>query len=89
MGARIVEHANRMPGARFFPDATLNFAENLLRRDDDGVAILFKGEGQLVRTLTFGELCAGVAGFAAATARSRASGLAIVWPDTCPTSPKR
>src|SRR5580765_2315222 len=25
---------DRMPGARFFPDARLNFAENLLRRND-------------------------------------------------------
>ena len=33
-----------MPGARFFPDATLNFAENLLVRDDDGEAIVFRGE---------------------------------------------
>src|SRR3990172_10649468 len=30
-GGRVVEHADRMPGARFFPDARLNFAENLLR----------------------------------------------------------
>jgi acetoacetyl-CoA synthetase len=30
MGARIVENLDRMPGAVFFPDATLNFAENLL-----------------------------------------------------------
>ena len=33
-----------MPGARFFPDARLNFAENLLRRNDDGDAIVFRGE---------------------------------------------
>ncbi len=70
MGRRIVEHPDRMPGARFFPDATLNYAENLLRRDDDGVAIVFKGEGQPVRTLTFGELRALVAGFAAGLRRS-------------------
>ena len=33
-----------MPGARFFPDAHLNFAENLLVRDDDGEAIVFRAE---------------------------------------------
>ena len=30
MGERIVENLDRMPGAVFFPDATLNFAGNLL-----------------------------------------------------------
>ena len=36
----------RGPHARgaFFPQARLNFAENLLRRDDDGDAIVFRGE---------------------------------------------
>ena len=33
-----------MPGARFFPEARLNFAENLLRRDGDDDAIVFRGE---------------------------------------------
>ena len=32
MGERVVEDFDRMPGARFFPEARLNFAENLLRR---------------------------------------------------------
>src|SRR5687767_4704680 len=30
--------AEKMPGARFFPEARLNFAENLLRRRNDGEA---------------------------------------------------
>src|SRR5207248_5652279 len=30
----LIEHPERMPGARFFPQARLNFAENLLRFDD-------------------------------------------------------
>ena len=71
MGARIVEHADRMPGARFFPDATLNFAENLLRAPDDGLAIVFNGEGQPSRTLTFGELRAVVARICRRTAARR------------------
>ena len=29
---RVLVDAAQMPGARWFPDATLNFAENLLRR---------------------------------------------------------
>lgn len=31
-GGRVVENPGAMPGARFFPDAKLNFAENLLSR---------------------------------------------------------
>ena len=31
-GTRIMTDGERMPGAAFFPDARLNFAENLLRR---------------------------------------------------------
>ena len=38
---------DRMPGARFFPDATLNFAENLLRRNGDGTALVFRGEDKV------------------------------------------
>src|SRR6476659_6896637 len=33
-GERLVADPGKMPGARFLPDATLNFAENLLRRAD-------------------------------------------------------
>ena len=39
----------RMPGARWFPDARLNFAENLLRRRDDTTALVFWGEDQVKR----------------------------------------
>jgi acetoacetyl-CoA synthetase len=42
-GARLLVD-DRMPGAAFFPDARLNFAENLLRRNDGGEAIVFRGE---------------------------------------------
>jgi acetoacetyl-CoA synthetase len=45
-----------MPGARFFPDATLNFAENLLRRNDDSEAIVFRGEERVERRLTWRQL---------------------------------
>ena len=36
----ILVDADRMPGARWFEGARLNFAENLLRRDDDGTAVI-------------------------------------------------
>ena len=65
MGDRAVDNPDKMPGARFFPGARLNFAENLLRRRDDTPAIVFSGEGRR-RTVTHGELYADVARFAAA-----------------------
>jgi acetoacetyl-CoA synthetase len=64
MGERIVVDLDKMPGARFFPDARLNFAENLLERRDDGVALIFDGEGQRHRTLTWDQLYREVARFA-------------------------
>jgi acetoacetyl-CoA synthetase len=66
MGERIVEHPERMPGARFFPDASLNFTENLLRRRDEDIAIVFRGEGRPARSLTWSALYEEVAAFARA-----------------------
>src|SRR5262245_39404686 len=51
-----LENGNRMPGARWFPDARLNFAENLLRRRDRATAIVFWGETRLKTTVTYAEL---------------------------------
>ncbi|MBS7552443.1 acetoacetate--CoA ligase [Ancylobacter dichloromethanicus] len=46
-----------MPGARFFPDAKLNYAENLLReRERESVALVFRGEDKVERHVSFGEL---------------------------------
>jgi acetoacetyl-CoA synthetase len=70
MGERVIEHPGAMPGARFFPDARLNFAENLLRRADDQPAIVFKGEGQPTTTRTFRALRADVAAFSEALRRA-------------------
>jgi len=53
---RIVGNPGAMPGARFFLGAKLNFAENLLRHRDDHPAIVFQGEGQPVRSMTYREL---------------------------------
>jgi acetoacetyl-CoA synthetase len=66
MGERLIDRADRMPGAQFFPDARLNFAENLLRRRDGAAAIVFDGEGRVQRSLTFAELFAQVCGVAVA-----------------------
>jgi acetoacetyl-CoA synthetase len=65
-GSRIAVDLDRMPGAQFFPDATLNFAENCLRRDDDGPAILSRSETGPVRTMSWRQLRAEVAACAAA-----------------------
>jgi acetoacetyl-CoA synthetase len=50
----------RMPGAQWFPEARLNFAENLLRRRDAAQAIVFWGEDQVRRSLSYAGLYADV-----------------------------
>ncbi|WP_366653909.1 acetoacetate--CoA ligase [Fodinicurvata sp. EGI_FJ10296] len=55
-GARTIVDPGRMPGARFFPDARLNYAENLLQRRTNDTAIVFRGEDKVERCLTFREL---------------------------------
>jgi len=52
--------AASMPGARFFPGARLNFAENLLRQDGAGDALVFWGEDKVKRRLSWSELRAEV-----------------------------
>jgi acetoacetyl-CoA synthetase len=66
VGDRVAIDLERMPGARFFPDAALNFAENLLRRQDDGPAIIFNGEGQRRSTMSHAQLYSGAVRFARA-----------------------
>ena len=66
MGARIAADLDRMPGARFFPDATLNFAENTLRLDGDAAAIISRTETGGLRTLSWRDLRTEVAACAAA-----------------------
>lgn len=41
---QVVDDAGRMPGAKWFAGARLNFAENLLRRRDDRPALVFWNE---------------------------------------------
>ena len=42
--------------AQWFPDARLNFAENLLRRRGNGVAIVFRNEDRVQRQLSYDQL---------------------------------
>jgi acetoacetyl-CoA synthetase len=51
-GERVLIDGDLMPGACWFPDARLNFAENLLRRRDDSPAIIFRSESGLRRELS-------------------------------------
>jgi len=55
-GDIVLEHRERMPGARWFPQARLNFAENLLRRRDRATAIVFWGEERVKSSITYAEL---------------------------------
>jgi acetoacetyl-CoA synthetase len=55
-GERALVDGDRMPGASFFPDARLNFAENLLRRTGGGEAIVFRGEDKVERRLSWDDL---------------------------------
>lgn len=55
-GATIIADADKMPGAAFFPESQLNFAENLLRGSGSGEAIVFRGEDKVERRLSWNEL---------------------------------
>jgi acetoacetyl-CoA synthetase len=46
----------RMPGAKWFPDARINFAENLLRTRDESEALVFWGEDRVQRRMSRREL---------------------------------
>lgn len=58
--------ADKMPGARWYPQVRLNFAENLLRFNDDRVALLFRGENGATERITYAELRRRVAALSAA-----------------------
>jgi acetoacetyl-CoA synthetase len=51
-GERALLHPDRMPGTQWFPDARLNYAENLLRYDGPEAALVFWGEDKVKRSLS-------------------------------------
>ncbi len=53
---RVVDDPKKMPGAKWFEGARLNFAENLLSRRDDKTAIIFRGEAEFERRISYAEL---------------------------------
>lgn len=57
----VVVDRQQMPGARWFPNTRLNFAQNLLRRQDAALALIFQAEDKVTRSISFAELYAQVA----------------------------
>jgi len=53
---RVVDDPKKMPGAKWFEGARLNFAENLLSRKDSKTAVIFRGEAELERRISYAEL---------------------------------
>jgi len=62
----VILNPDKMIGAQWFPGSRLNFAENLLRFQDSKIAIIFRGEDTIRKTLSYGELYLEVAKVAAA-----------------------
>ncbi|QWL61025.1 acetoacetate--CoA ligase [Aeromonas jandaei] len=56
LGNIVAENRQDMQRTRWFPDSRLNFAENLLRRQDESPAIISRIEGSPSRTLSWREL---------------------------------
>src|SRR3989337_927483 len=53
----VVDDLDRFPGARWFPGARLNFAENLLRHGNSGrPALVFRSETQRPAVMTYAGL---------------------------------
>src|SRR5688500_5691420 len=67
---RVVENLTKFPGAKWFPGARLNFAENLLRYRDDQLAFIFRGETQTSKHITYAELYDSVARMAQSLRKS-------------------
>lgn len=65
-GERVLIDGDKMPGAQFFPDAKLNFAENLLRRRDDTDALVFWAEDKVKRRVSWNALYDQVSSIASA-----------------------
>jgi len=65
-GDTVLENPNIMPGAKWFPEAKLNYAQNLLHRSDDATAIIFRSENGDEQQLSYAQLNAQVASLARA-----------------------
>ncbi|MBV4473409.1 acetoacetate--CoA ligase [Pseudomonas botevensis] len=61
----VLREGAQMPSAEWFPGATLNFAEHLLRRRDDAIAVIAIAENGQRELLTWADLAHHVAGLQA------------------------
>ncbi|MFO0027516.1 MAG: acetoacetate--CoA ligase [Pseudomonadota bacterium] len=52
----VLVDGGRMPGARWFPNVRLNFAQNLLRHRDDRLALVCRGEAGPAREYTYAQV---------------------------------
>ncbi|MCC6210866.1 MAG: acetoacetate--CoA ligase [Burkholderiales bacterium] len=68
-GGTALVDGDRLPGAKWFPEARLNFAENLLRRGDQGDAFVFWDERGLQRRVSYSQLTSDVSRAAQAIAQ--------------------
>jgi acetoacetyl-CoA synthetase len=55
-GTKTLTYAENMINARWFSEARLNFAENLLKRKDDHEALVFQGENRTHWRLSYSQL---------------------------------
>ncbi len=51
-----VEPENSLPGTKFFPNGMLNYAENMLKKSDNDIAITFWSEDKIKKKLSWYEL---------------------------------
>ena len=59
-GSTVLVDGDKMPGARWFPEARLNIAENLLRRGDRGDALVSWDENGFRRRVSYSDLTSDV-----------------------------
>ena len=55
-GERVLINPDKMPGAQFFPDGKLSFAENLLKKTGKEPAIIFRAENKVRQEMSWDEL---------------------------------
>ncbi len=55
-GERVLVDGDKLPGAKFFPDCAISYAENMLRRTGGGEAIVFRGEDKVRMSMSWDEL---------------------------------
>lgn len=88
-GEIVVDAVDRIEGTHFFPQAKLNFAENLLSKgEDEHEALVFISECGQSRRLTYGELrqqVAALAAFLDEAGVERGDRVAAYMPNMCET----